>query len=331
MLVKPQQQLWYEFLVSLAIIFGALFCILPLEGFVFKWWKDHAMLLSLLYLGAGMLFFVFSSIRLTMVSFAACTALCLFLNERIQSPLANPQPTDDPVFRIIQFKLEDNAQDELLSVLRIEADLISVQGVPQSQVGQVNDLFTCCGYPYFHCTIDTSSRHAITVYSKHPFKDVKSLYYPNTSGIAGVVQFSGDGIQEDFHFFTSFFETIDNAKTYATAQESVKTFAHQLKRIEQPLFVFGHYGFVPWSSEIQFLKQHSELTDSRRFLKPSFPHGYISVFNQPLDHILYSNHFKCISFETISSSTNPQVGIVGAFQFKNQAVVNYVEAKYQEL
>ncbi len=330
MLVKPHQQLWYEFLVSLAIILGVLFCILPLEGFVFKWWKDHAMLLSLIYLGAGVLFFVFSSIRLTMVSFAACAALCLFLNERMQSPLANPKPTADPVFKIIQFKLEDNAQDDLLSVLQIEADLISVQGVPQSQVGQVNDLFTCCGYPYFHCTIDSSSRRAITVYSKHPFRDIKSLYYPDAPGIAGVVRFSEEDAQEDFHFFTSFFETIDNPEIYARAQGSLKTFAHQLKRVEQPLFVFGHYGLVPWSSEIQFLKQHSELADSRRFLKPSFPHGYISVFNQPLDHILYSNHFKCISFETISSSTNPHIGIVGAFQFKNQAVVNYVEAKYQE-
>lgn len=324
MYAKSRNNLIYEFAIAVVFSLATLWCIFPSEGLFFKWWEEHTNIIIFCFLFCGLIFFFFNWKRLMMVSFAACATLCLLLNDRIEAPLKNAEQTSDSLVKIAQFSYAnpiDNQpiDSELVIMLQSQADVISVQEVPLDSVNSIQNFFTCCGYQSVHCLKDSSQDMAMVLFSRFPFKILREAHLPNTPGIAGKMEIPDLEVgTREIYFVNPYFYPASDEATYNEIKENIRLFAQGLNGIQVPLLVFGDYHVVSWSKDLQQFKQITGLNDSRRGIMPTSPHGYFSLFDYPFDHIFYSNHFKCINFETISSASTTHLGIVGTYQFDNQ-------------
>ncbi|GEM_PF-689705 len=331
---KYVYQRFCELAIAVPIIFGTVFCMYPFEGMFFKWWEDHTFLIMLTSLGLGLLFFFFDYKRLMIVSFAACASLCLMLEARTQVPMKQPKKTSDAIVKVAQFSLSqiDTYFDEdLHTMLDTKADLISIQQVKLEGLARLNEFFTCCGYPYSECVMDDASQSAIVVYSRYPFSFITDAKEPNVPGILGKFQLPIGKATIELFFFSTFMQPVVDEKSYAKVRKRLQSFAYQLNHIKAPLLVCGDYNMLPWSKDLQSFKTYAHLRDSRRGVMPIVPSGYSSLLNYPFDHIFYSDHFKCIHFEMISSASKLHLGVVGTYQFKKKEPVSNAKKASQSI
>lgn len=329
--MKPKFIRLSELSATTLILLGTLLCVFPQSGMLFKWWEDHTFVIMLGLLGAGLLFFFFNVRRLMMVSFGACALLCLMLKDRSQLPLQHSKQTNNALITIGQFELPriGSYQDENLKlILQENADLISVQEIELAELEKVHDFFTCCGYPYYECMQNEARQKAMVVYSRHPFRFVTQVNDPNALGILGEIVLVAGDTPQNLSFFSAFFTPAKDELTYRQLRKRLKNYAHRLSQLDEPLLAFGDYHLVSWSRDLQAFRVQAGLSDSRRGFLPT-SQGHFSVFDYPFDHIFYSSHFKCLSFETISSTTTSHLGIVGTYQFENQDSVHNVKISYR--
>ncbi|HMO41299.1 MAG TPA: hypothetical protein PKC76_15590 [Saprospiraceae bacterium] len=332
MFKKSNHRLFFEFFMSLLIVPGVLLCIFPEEGPFFRWWEAHTLLVMLGLLAIGLAFFFINFPRLTLLSFAGCAALCLLLDERTNAPLRHADSNTDQQLRIGQFSMSNAPhldEVQLSAILSTASDLISIQNVRPEQITALTNFFTCCGYPYFECVVDSARQSALGVYSRYAFDFVRGINFPQAPGIVGKVQVPGRELHS-FYFFNAHFYGDNTTDVYEQNRENLHVFAQELNRIRAPLLVFGDYQMVSWAKDIQSFRNTANLRDSRRGMTPTTPHGYVSLFDHPFDHIFYSDHFKCISFETISSAATLHLGIVGTYEFATQDKQNDVKQTAQE-
>jgi len=332
--LNSNYNLAFQFLVAATIVLGTVLAVFPPEGAFFRWWEEHTQAVMLGFLALGLAFFMFNFKKLMIVSFSACAALCLLLDARVEAPLKNAEQTGEQLVTIGQFSLghvdHDQLDEELATLLNTQADVISVQKIPQHLLAHVREVFTCCGYPYFEHAMDTVRNLAVSVFSRHSFEYIRHIEVPNAPSIAGRIKLPRLNDEErEFYFFNSCINSMDESD-YAESKENLQLFSVELNRIQAPLFVFGDYHMVSWSRDLQAFREFSNLKDSRRGIMPTSPHGYISIFDRPYDHIFYSDHFECINFETISSASTVHLGIVGTYQFQSQERRNDAKQTSQE-
>ena len=321
-------------LVAAVIVLGTVIAMFPPQGAFFRWWEEHTQAVMLGFLALGLVFFVFNFKKLMIVSFGACTALCLLLDARLEAPLKNAEQTGEQMVAIGQFSLghtdRDQLDAELATMLHTQADVIAVQKIPRELLAHVREVFTCCGYPYFESAVDSVRNLAVSIFSRHSFEYIRHIEVPNAPSIAGRIKLPMlNEEQREFYFFNSCINSTEEGD-YAENKENLQLFSMELSRIQAPLFVFGDYRLVSWSRDLQAFREFSNLNESRRGIMPTPPHGYISIFDRPYDHIFYSDHFECINFETISSASTVHLGIVGTYQFQSQERRNDAKQTSQE-
>lgn len=197
----------------------------------------------------------------------------------------------------------------LQSVLNTDADFLSFQEFTYDWetflTSELNEQ-----YPH-QILIPDLSLNGLAIYSKYPIEHYEVLEYEGVPYIVGKIQLSSN---DYLHF-------IDAHTVPALDKNSFDKMKKQLKRIEQqchvidaPLIVFGDYHTVSWSQELRDFKANALLNDSRKAFMPSFPKGNIDFFEVPVDHIFYSDHFKCTHFTTLNGTTTPHLGIVGKYE-----------------
>lgn len=121
----------------------------------------------------------------------------------------------------------------------------------------------------------------------------------------------------------------DPRRENRAARRELTTLSQQLAHINMPILAMGNFQQVAWSSPLQSFKGKSALRDSRRGLCLTSREGFFTLFEQPKDYIFYSNHFQCVSFETISGRSGAHMGIIGTYQLtKGRA---HVQQTSQEL
>lgn len=332
--IKSVYQPIYELAVSVFITFGALLCVFPSEGLFPMWWEEHTFVIMLACLASGLVFFCINYKRAMFFSFGACAALCLLLQDRTQAPLGRPEKTGEALVRVTQFTMpeqDEHLNKNLKTILATKSDLISVQEVALSYVEQLHEFFTCCGYPYYELVVDSAHHTAIVVYSRYAFDFTLEADFPDAPGVLGRVEVPVGASVRELFFFSTFLEPVIEAEDYVKRRERLQTFAYQLNHIKAPLLACGDYNLVTWSKDLQLFKTYAHLNDSRRNVMTTSQRGYLSFWNYPFDHIFYSNHFKCIKFETISSASRTHLGIVGTYQFQTQAPFSNAKTASQKL
>ncbi|MEM9990418.1 MAG: endonuclease/exonuclease/phosphatase family protein [Bacteroidota bacterium] len=313
-----------QIIISCLLVLGVLLCVYTPENLLLKWGTNFTPQIMFAYLVLSLGFLLVSQQRLMMTSFACCAVLCLFLKEASGDVLKHPESNGQASISIAHFNLansETNPQKQFQAMLNTKADLLSIQELtPDWEMPLVQMLQM--DYPHFKSIPDLGT-NGVAIYSKYPFKTIDTFHYDHIPNIIGSVVLK----EHDFHFIASHTKPAFTESAYLAQQAHLETVAHKCRAIRDPLVTFGEYHATPWSEEIRQFRRQARLNDSRRNLTPSYPHGTMSFFDVPIDHIFFTDHFQCTDFRTISGETSKHLGIQAVFEFVDPTLDVLTEAR----
>lgn len=307
MLNTKSIQLSLNFLVPL----GAVLVLFTPNLLLFKWGANYAVHIMFAYLGMGLLFLMIRQPRLMFISLACCAGLCLHLKNSSSEDIIRPMPTGEPVVNIAQFNISatnDDVNGTIQTIMETEADIISIQELTPDW-GRVLKIALEKEYPYNSTIYRPKDFIGLAVYSKFPFESVDTFYQDDIPNLL-----INSTIKEDkkVSFLSSYIYPELYSSDYNRTVEHFETLAKHINKIEHPVITFGDFNQVQWSAYVKSLRTNEELNDSRRF----------PFFDNPTDHIFYSNHFKCLKFKTVSNDYSSHLGIQGSYELN----VNFVNA-----
>ncbi len=301
-----------ELLLISVILITSVFCIYTPEFLPIKWGANYAPQLMLFYFGFGLVLLGFNKPKFTFMSFACAGALCLFLKETSHKEMKHAIATDYEDVTIAHFNLANSESDYDMTVsamLETNADIISVQELTIDWEDILVDGLVE-KYPY-QISIPDLGLNGLAIYSKYEIKEEEVFYYDNIPNIKAKINLSDT---ESFYFIASHTMPALDSKSYEALREHLKMVEMECNKIDAPLITFGDYHSVSWSKELRELKQNTLLKDSRRLFTPSYPSGRIDILEVPIDHIFYSDAFKCTKFSALNGKTSPHLGIIGTYE-----------------
>lgn len=312
-------------LISLLVI-GAVLCIYTPNNPLLKWGTNFTPQFMIAYLLLGLGFFLASQPRLMFTSFACCGALCFFLKEVSGEVLQHASASGQPNVSIAHFNLansESNFGTQIEAMLATKADLLSIQELTPDWEMPLMQTLTM-DYPYFK-SIPDLGLNGVAVYSKYPFETIDTFHYQEIPNIIGSIAFE----ENLFYFIASHTQPAFTEQSYLSQRAHLEQVAHKCRTIEEPIVTFGEYHATSWSEEIRHFRMLAELNDSRRNFTPTHPHGVLSFFDIPIDHIFFTDQFQCTSFHTISGETSKHLGIQAVFEFIDPNLDILTEARKQ--
>ena len=307
------------------LILGALLIFIP-NYFVYHWAMRFAVQIMWFYLLLGFLFLFVSQQRLVFVSFGCCAALCLFLKNASNNALIfSDKATGMPTFKVAHFNLtsmDASFQKSIRAMLEVDATVVSLQELTPFLSDTIAAAFKE-KYPY-SIVLPRLDLYGTALYSKIPFSKTDTLFYrniPTVIGQLGREKIDGDEQQEGNQLVVVSVHTEPplSSNAYRRLKEHLTNVAAKLENVRNPIFLVGDLNVVPWSNEVQDFRLMTGLQDSRRGYMPTYPKNAFSMFSLPIDHILYSEQFKCVDFKTLSTATSDHLGIEATFQLDEKA------------
>lgn len=298
---------------------GTWLSVYPAPMPLFTWWEAQACSFMCLLLAGGLLCFFINRTRLAFIAFGGCAVLAYSLHERY-GDLLPPSPSSPAAFHLRVASFEAPAEPAELSrflpvLSENDAHILALERVSTSCLPHIHSFLEDLGYTRFQFYPHGQRHEALAVYSRLPLT-VEPLY-----GQAGFAGMSGrlrlgdltDSLQA-LHFL--YLSQFSDGKPLTDTSSTLHALTAQLKRQEIPTLIMGDFPLVPWAQRLQFFLRRASLLDSHRKLRPATRQGRLTIFDQPEAHILYSNHFKCISFEPIGSDAGVDIGILGVYQLR---------------
>ena len=302
-------------ILLLLLATGAFLTMFPPDFLKAKWLGDHAAQVMLGYLGLGVFFLFIKQQRLLFTSFFCCAALCIFLKISTNAAVTTAvESADMPIFKIAHFNMNsavDSLENALQTIEDLDTDILSFQEVTPFWKIILEDRFSK-KYPYAFTNPDAGV-FGMSIFSKLPIDSMGLFMYKEIPNISGIVRLPNE---TTFHFVSSHTFPDLNYTYLNRLREQLDTVAHFCSNDGLPTITFGDYHVVPWSNEIQQFREKTQLKDSRRGFMPTVPHGATTILEEPKDHILFSDDFECLKFETISSIATTHLGIQATFQLK---------------
>lgn len=317
----------FQFAILATIILGVLVCVFPGKIPRLSWIVNHAVQIMLFYLFAGIFSLFLKQPRLTFAFFGGCALLCFFLKYSVKGDsierwrqemlennriLTTRQPTTTDPFKLAHINLTNtSSRQEVFAVLRdIDAELISLHEVTPDWEKWLTDSLNS-SHQFNHTMIDLGL-FGMAIFSKYPLEPVDTFYFNDVPNLKVRINKG-----EDHAFNLISLHTLpaldDLSKQQLQAHlEMVKKEANS---INTPLLITGDFNAVSWSAQLQEFMNQTGLIESRTGFMPGSTSGSISLFDVPLDHILYSGEFICSNFKNIIGETGQRLGILGTYQF----------------
>ena len=303
-----------QYLFSIALVTGVvLIFFTPMVGFL-KRLSNFSVHIMLLYLLAGMFFFLFDQKRLVIVSLACCGTLCLYLKNGSNQDLRLAQVNAGPSLSIglVDLSLaEDGYEKTMEHILSINADVVSFQELTPNWLPVLNELL-CREYPY-NLTMARIDPFGMGVYSKLPIPAIDTFYFGNIPNLVTSVSVVDN---MPFHIIHSISEAPVNEEAYTDIERHFREMASYLDSLDGPAITVGNYRLPSWAPEIQEYKYRARLKDSRRDGLPRPSRGIASFFGVPVDHIFYSEGLECTNFKVLLNENYSHLGIYGSYQLK---------------
>ncbi|MEM9918494.1 MAG: endonuclease/exonuclease/phosphatase family protein [Bacteroidota bacterium] len=301
--------------LSALIILGALVCIFTPNYYLFKIGAGFAVKIMIGYLFLSMFFLVMGQSRLMFTSMICCAGLCLFLKYASNTDLKFPVQTSNAVLKFAHFNISNSGDDydnTIQTILRSKADVISIQEVTPDWDHVLQELLA---EEYPHSKIVTRlDPYGLAIFSKYKFRNIDTFQFDRIPNIVGSIR--PTNFDRDIYFIS----THTTPPLYSTAFEKMKA---QLARvigyiqsINGPVVAMGDLNAPPWWAEIQKLKDEAYLHDSRHSSQSSLE----SLFQNPVDYILYSDHFKCVGFQDVRTEFSNHLGISGTYQYNTKHI-----------
>ncbi|MEO1517590.1 MAG: endonuclease/exonuclease/phosphatase family protein [Bacteroidota bacterium] len=311
--------------LNVLIVLGAVICVFTPNYYLFKIGAGFAVKIMIGYLLLSMFFLVIGQSRLMFTSMICCAGLCLFLKYASNTDLKFPNQTSSQVIKFSHLNISNSGEDyptTIETILSADADIISIQEVTPDWARALQEPLKAL-YPHSK-TLTRLDPYGVAVFSKHPFRSIDTFHFEEIPNIVGSIR--PPGFDKDIHFISA--HTVP--PLYSTAFERMKAhldkIIYHVQMTNGPMITMGDFNAPPWWAEIQNLKDAAYLQDSRRSSQSSFD----NLFQNPIDYILYSDHFECIGFENIQTEITSHLGITGTYQFNTNASTNHAESAIQD-
>lgn len=294
---------------------GAFLCIFPPKLYFFKSMSEYAVQMMFGYLFLGLGFLVLKQPRLMFASYIACSILAIHLKLNTNPDLKNPEITEDQaVINIAVMDISNITQEPeetLNAIFQSNACLLSLPDIDPDVYAFIKDTIQKT-YPY--ATERVGFEPGIALFSKYEISQKDTFFVDGLPNIVGSIRAEGKG--QELYFITSNTLPPFYTRDYDRTKKQLNKIADIANTIGSPILTFADYNLVPWSDEIHDFRAKANLKDSRRGFTPASSTSVISsFFDSPRDHIFFSEHFKCIGFENLKSSSSKHLGIKGSFQF----------------
>lgn len=303
--------------LSAILVAGAALVILSPNFLIIKWGANYAVRILFMYLIIAFFFLILNQKRLMMISFFSAGALAIFLKTMTNSEMAPPVKTkNEATIKVAHFNVNNSNEGfeaTLATIQSTEADLISITETNPLWDSLLVDKLAI-DYP-FHFSNPSLGLFGMTLFSKNPFTYIDTIRYKEIPNVIGGIALDEDNT---VNFICSHTLPALNYRYYNRLKEHLDKISEYCNRTSHPILTFGDYHSVPWSNEIAEFRKNTNLNDSRRGFTPTFPHGASTVFEVPIDHIFFSEEFRCLSFSTVSSLYTTHMGIQGTFQLNPQ-------------
>ncbi|MEM6964619.1 MAG: hypothetical protein AAF573_07640 [Bacteroidota bacterium] len=282
--------------------------------------SEYAVQIMFGYLFLGLGFLLIKQPRLMFASYIACSILAIHLKLNTNPDLKSPEATEDQaVIDIAVMDISNITQEPnetLDAIFESDACLLSLPNIDLDIYEFIRDTLRE-KYPY--ATERVGFEPGIALFSKYKISRKDTFFVDGLPNIVGSIRAEGRG--QELYFITSNTLPPFYTRDYDRTKRQLNRIADIVNTIGAPILTFADYNLVPWSDEIHDFRDKAHLKDSRRGFTPASSTSLIgSFFDSPRDHIFFSEHFKCIGFENLKSSTYKHLGIKGSFQF-NPTVV----------
>ncbi|MEM1219017.1 MAG: hypothetical protein AAGH79_08890 [Bacteroidota bacterium] len=146
----------------------------------------------------------------------------------------------------------------------------------------------------------------VWMFSRWDFKTIDTLHLQND--YAWHVQTTDSPIPIDLLVVRT--TEVNNPASYQLMRDQLSDLTTYIATFKRPFLVLGQFNTHPWSKEKEQVVRNGQLKDSRQGFAPTIPHGKITIWEIPQDHILYSKEFICQEFSTLSTAEYLHLGIM---------------------
>ncbi len=306
------------------IVLGALCVMFTPNYLFFKIGSNFAVHIMLGYLLLGLVFLILRQPKLTFTSFLCCAGLCLFLKFYSNWDWTLPQATDEsqPTVRVAHFNIANSVESyeaTMRSILEVDADVLSFQEVTPDWDASFRKWLN---EKYPHSTsVVRFDPYGLAIYSKRPILSTDTFYYNDIPNLDVVLQ--GPKKQELFRVISSYATPPLYNQALAHLKTHMSIIANKVNQSDVPVFTVGDYNAPPWWEEIRLLLKWGALSDSRSCA----PQGLEQLLQHPVDYILHTDHYKCLSFGPTANSLYGHLGIQAVFQLNTD--LRHVQAALQ--
>jgi len=305
----------FQFGISLLLILGAAMCIYTPNDLYCKWAANYANQVMFGYLLLGVVFMFIRQPRLMFTSFGCCAALCLYLNNTVDSPFteSNIKTNQSNVISVAHFSTSKSVKSisETIELIKNHnADLVSIQEIDYLWATELSECMIDY-YPSMVMLPDTGFL-GLALLSKYPLESIDTFHFNNKPNLIGTVSTPSSKL----NLISSYTLPAKDESSYHQLVLHLNVLSEKIKNFEAPYITLGEYNAVSWSNEIKEFRNSSGLKDSRKGISPTFPNGQMDFLEIPVDHIFYSNHLRCLDFETLDGKETSHLGIKGIYEFK---------------
>lgn len=293
--------------LGILIICSALFCVLPTDIGLIRSGANYTVHIMFANLALGLLFLILNERKLLFTSFIACAVLCLYLKSSSNNVLKLPTKTIQESLNVAQLNIastHEHIYETIESIKNTNVDILSIQEIaPDMALLLKNELNQL--YPYKTIVHRKEDFLGIGIFSKIPFLSVDTFYMDDIPNLAVNVNCSNQTTAVISSFVYPELSSADNSKVLA----QFKAMESYIGKQSNPVIAIGDFNQLQFSNYLKDLKRESMLNDSRRF----------QFLDNPTDHILFSSHFDCVEFQTISNRFTNHLGIKGSYQLNNSS------------
>ena len=245
--------------------------------------------------------------RLLFTSFIACAVLCLYLKSSSNNVLKLPTKTIQESLNVAQINIastHEHVYETIESIKNANVDILSLQEVAPDMAMLLKQELDKL-YPYKTIIHRKEDFLGIGIFSKIPFLNVDTFYMDDIPNLGVDLKCSNQKIGIVSSYVYPELSSVDNSKIVS----QFKTIETYIAEQSNPVIAIGDFNQLQFSNYLKNLKRESSLNDSRRF----------QFLDNPTDHILFSSHFDCVEFQTISNRFTNHLGIKGSYQLNNSA------------
>ena len=267
-------------------------------------------------LGAGTFALLLSLTRVAVACFAVSGSLAYVLLQSTTLPPAAALELNTSSGRSLSVdqystaNLVDGDQFDVSAILDSPADVVSIQGLTPDWARALSDALRPA-YPAQYLFPDIGVT-GLGIFSKRALGSVDSVV------LNGVVQvkacYNSDNTNEDIDIFAV--QTLPPLSRGAALglQAQLDEVSAEVLADPNPVILLGDLNAVPWSPEINRFTSRTGLRDSRRSQLPSYEAGMPGLFDTPVEHIFYTEHLRCVRFETLRTASAAYLGNRASFR-----------------